>query len=172
MLPLNTTACAQLMMESKIDSHAIGSQPIECLDCLKYCNVCVTIMRPNMGLDIEGNQQVVFQNANYLLKDLKTEEVYFFVKRAEALAASFGLLYQQRKIKEKIPNPKSAEASLEFSESIKRQKDAVRPKKEKKLLTDRDRAIESFTKLGITLEKATAMVDAQLIKEGRAVNPN
>lgn len=175
MLPLNSTPCPQIECSAdgapRIEDHPIGSSPVECADCLKYVNACMTILRPYSGQSAEFNQMVVFQNANYLIKDLTLEEHYLYVRRAEALAAAVGLLYQQRLSKQQIPDPKQAQSSAEFTEIIRKQRDATRPKKERKLLDDREKGILALTKLGLARGAAEKMVDAQMSKEGRSANP-
>lgn len=171
MLPLNAPACPQhkILDGAKLFVHTIGTMSVQCEDCLEYTNMCMTILLPDTSQSREANQQAVFQNSPYLVKDLTLEEHYLFMRRLESLAANVGVLYQQRIHKERVPDIKRAEASIDYAASIKKQKDSQRPKKEQKLLSDRDKAIGALTKLGLDPEVAAKTVDKQMSKEGRAI---
>lgn len=157
-----------------IEAHEIGSNPRRCDECLQYMNKMLVLVRPYTGKDVEFNQIVTAQNMPFLVKDLNLEEFYLYTKKLEMLAACAGLMYQDTLRKTKV-NPDTVKKNAgkqSFAEEMKRERDLQRPKKEKKLLDARDKAIAVYTSLGMPLDQAAKMVDEQMAKQGRAVKPN
>lgn len=91
-----------------------------------------------------------------------------YQKRFEALAAKASLVYNERLISEKIPDPKDIQRKNEdWKKAIEEQKDKQRPAKERKILTDRDKAIQAYVTVGIPEQEATKIVDEQMAAIGR-----
>lgn len=156
-------------------SKLYGTNPIECDECLQYVNWSRLIVTP-VGTDKDGNIGHALENTTKYIDrfypppySASLQDLFLFLKRMEAITAGASLAYSRRKVQERIPNPKDLESSEgEWNEAIKKQKDAQRPKKERVLLSDRDKGIKHLmTNLKMSLEMASKIVDEQMSKEGR-----
>lgn len=170
---MNCTAC----------KRRIGSNLLECERCLDYVNwTCLMVTPVGTETDISHNQAHAGDNTlkfiqNKFVDELDLQNHYIFMKRLEAMAAAASIAYNARKIKAQIPNPSKIEKSKEWNEAIRKQREEQRPQKERKILSQRDKAIESLVgvmvKTGMPEETArqlaTTQVDKSMSEVGRNV---
>ena len=152
---------------SGVSTHQKGDRPLECEKCLEYLNVCRLMIEPRTD-SITSNQTVAVNYSNKLIHEMTLQEIFMFQKRFEALAAQCSYVYSTRTITERVPDPKELERKKEdWAQAVKEQKDKQRPAKEKKILTDRDKAIEALIGVGVPREAAIASVDERMKSMGR-----
>lgn len=162
-----------------LTAHTKGDQPRECQTCLDYLNICRLMVEPRTD-SIASNQttamnwfeKLVPMQGGKLVSEMNLQEIFMYQKRFEALAAKSSIIYNEQLIKERIPNPKelerkSAEKAEQWEQAVRDQKDAQRPAKEKKILSDRDKAIAAYKLVGIPQSEATKIVDEQMAAIGR-----
>lgn len=152
-------------------AHDKGDQPRECQICIDYLNYCRLMVEPRTD-SIASNQTVAMNYFDKLVPDMTLQEIFLYQKRFEALAAKASLIYSDQLVKDKIPNPKEIQERAkrkdeDWKKAVEEQKNAQRPAKERKILSDRDKAIEAYVKVGIPKEAATAIVDQQMSEIGR-----
>ncbi len=158
-----------------------GTNPINCETCFSYLNWTRLLLAPfNTNDDSTDDlQKRSIRNLNDFVKvnEITQPEVMFkYMKLFEALSAGMSLIYNAKIINDRLPDPEQAESSSrgkskEFSDAVKAQREAQRPKKEKKLLTLREKSIAQMVAIGMSEEDAAKFVDNGLLKAGRAVNP-
>lgn len=159
----------------------IGSRPLECKPCLDYINWIRVLAQPPEFNDIEAVGQIqknaIHNTARFIeVHSLNLDEMFLWMKQFEACAASISMLYQAKVIKERTPNIDKAEMSKAIEKSNAQQKLDNLPKKEKRILSERDKAVESLKKVFMAimpeekaLQKAEEQVDARMAEVGRKV---
>lgn len=164
-----------LCVNNEVPAHDKGDQPRDCQVCIDYLNYCRLMVEPKTD-SIASNQTVAMNYFDKLVCDMSLQEIFMYQKRFEALAAKASLIYSEQLIKDKIPNPKELKAiraddskrkTEEWNKAVEDQKDAQRPPKERKILTDRDKAIAAYVKVGIGENEAIKIVDEQMAAIGR-----
>ena len=166
----------------KEPEHEMGSLPRDCDQCLDYLNSCRLLVetsklwdtdKKTWILDRENNRSQGSMMSNRHIEfiskvhELSLEHLFMYVKRFEGIAATFSIMYHTRIVKERVPDVKSAESAKEFSEAIAAQKYSQRPKKEKKALDERGKAIAALVAVGIPESVAIASVDSKLKEQGK-----
>lgn len=167
------------------ESHRLGDLPSECDQCLKYLNSCKLLVEVTTAFDVASGEYILdkdtnrssgsaraFQHLDFLGKvhELNLEHLFMYVKRFEGIAAQFSIMYHTKIVKERVPDVKSLEKAEEFSEAVAAQRMTQRPKKEKKQLSERDRAIQVLTGVGVSLAAATAEVDKRFKEQGKVTS--
>lgn len=151
----------------EVPAHTRGDNPRECQTCIDYMNWCRLMVEPRTD-SIASNQTVAVQWFEKMVPDMSLQEIFMYQKRFEALAARASLVYSDQLVKDKIPNPKEIERkAADWARAVEEQKDKNRPPKEKKILSDRDKAINAYVSVGIPLDQATKIVDEQMAAIGR-----
>lgn len=154
-----------------------ASNPVECQECCDESNRLRLLLLPTPLGDTKqsekvGHDQRISFNAVVKTVDKMTlDELFVFMKKAEAVAAGAGLAYNQRLMKLRV-SPEDVETRKKDQQSFAGAARQARvdnlPKKERRLLSDRDKAIEQLMKF-MDREAATASVDSQMSKQGRLV---
>lgn len=182
MMPIES----DLNMYCSVCTKLAGSNVVECETCLRYNNSCRLLIQ-NFTTDSEqGAQDRVEKHLS--VHEMSLEQTMIFVRHLRALAAGATVVYQNKLIKTRIADPASLNKRLnqtkvkteEFAAAVKEQRDAQRPKKEKRILSDREKAIEKvaeiFQRTGIAETVAYTMaateVDKRMAEVGRKVNPS
>lgn len=155
--------------------HHLGTQTIECEDCAKWNNWCRLILTPTpLGNTptkekIEHNQRSAFEwvSKSKHVADMSLDELFIWMKKVEAIAAGASLAYNNRLIKNRVARPDDAERAIEFKDAVKKQKDENRPKKERVLLSDREKAIKALIDIGMDAVIAAKSVDERMASVGR-----
>ena len=159
--------------------HELGTLCRECDACLEYLNACRTLIEIRYDfegkLDKELNVKGGIARANGFTyaHEYNLQEMFVFMKRLEAITAEFSYLYSQKVIKERVPDPdvlRRKKDPQEFQKALAEQKLANRPAKERKHLSERDKAIAALTGVGLSLEDATASVDAKFKEQGKVTS--
>jgi CRISPR/Cas system CSM-associated protein Csm2 small subunit len=120
-------------------------------------------------MEFTGILEDGIRRINFLVKDMPIEARFRYMKLLETLTAEAAVAYHNAKITERTPDPKAAEKAEDFKKAVKAQKIANLPPKEKKLLSDADKAIAQLVKNGIPESTARRIVEAEMVKEGRGV---
>lgn len=160
-------------MQCPTCNKILGASVLDCENCLDFCNR-LRVCTGQECTDWQESQRKAIDRVTELMHvhNMPLDEVFRFMKVLEGMATAASLLYRNMTVKERIPNPKAAQAKAkEFREAIERQKSAQQPKKEKRLLSDRERLFESLKKqVGKVLDDKAiwAMVDTQLVQAGRS----
>lgn len=171
-------------IDQTVQEHEMGSLPKECDQCLNYLNSCKLLVETSKVfssekqtyiLDKENNRsqasQMCVRHMEFVEKvhELSLEHLFMYAKRFEGIAAQCSIMYHTRIVKERIPDIRSAEKSAEFAAAVSEQRLAQRPKKEKKQLSERDKAIAALTGVGIPLAAAIASVDEKFKEQGKVI---
>lgn len=159
-----------------------GTATVTCVKCQAYNNACRLLLTPAFAegkVDIPREQQLGFEHAAHFMRvsDFTLEQMFVYMKKIEAIAAGFSLAYNEQLVKKRIADPKKlARDAEEFTEAVKTQRIEQLPKKERKMLDDRQKAINAIFDIYVTLmpekealEKATAEVEKRMSKEGRLI---
>lgn len=153
-----------------------GSNPRECDSCLEFLNASRMGL---LGHTVQGAQAhgVLWANKFQEVHKLSLTDLFIFQKQLETITAEILVIYHTEQVKKRIPDPKKIEqAVLSRPESWESQdsklksekiiRDAInsnRTKKERVVLSQRDKAIAGMVKIGMSREEAEAIVD----KKGR-----
>ena len=159
--------------------HETGDKPLECQDCLDYLNRCRTMLEPHKMHDGTWDKEITMAATSAAtfrffehIHEITLQEMYIYVKMTEALAAQVHFMYDKKLIKEKVSDPdilKGVKDPEEFKRSVAKQRLEQRPKKERKHLDDREKAIKALTELGIPLASAVTSVDEKFKAQGKVV---
>lgn len=157
----------------------LGSNPLECSECLKYINWVRLIADPfPVQLDANTIQRETVGRVNKFqdIYQLDMDQLFLWGKKMEAIAAACSMLYQAKVIKERTPDIDRAEMTKAIEKSNRIQKLENLPKKEKKILSERDKAVAAIFNIykkimneEIAQTKAEAEVDARMAEVGRKV---
>lgn len=158
------------------EPHELGARPRDCDTCLEYNNACRTLVQcmydHEGNLDKDMNMKSGAFRVNHFVHNMPLEEHFVFLKRLEMIVSETHYLYDQKRIKERIPNEGALKSknTQEFKKALAEQKLAQRPVKERKHLDDRGKAIEAMMRIAmVTEEEATDAVDKQFRKQGKVV---
>lgn len=167
-LPLQVYNCMGLEKP-----HELGSEPRICDPCLNYLNSCRLLVQTSRNIEDrtinsfsashEANMHIHFIER---VHELSLEDMYRYVKRFEAITATFSIMYHTRIVKERA-DPKVIQDSIGFSNAVKEQQLLQRPKKEKKQLDDREKAILALTSVGVPRVVAEKSVDEKFKEQGK-----
>lgn len=152
-----------------------GTATVTCEKCQAYNNACRLLVTPAFvegKVDIVHEKQLGFEHAAHFMRvsDFTLEQMFVFMKKMEAVCAGFNLAYSQANVKKHTPDPKKlARDAEEFTEAVKAQRIEQLPKKERKMLDDRQKAVATLVAIGLTEENATLEVEKRMSKEGRLV---
>lgn len=157
--------------ETGLPAHTKGDQPRECQICIDHINICRLMVEPRTD-SVASNQTVAINYFMKLVPDMTLQEIFMFQKRFEALAAQASLIYSDQLRVERIPNPKelqekSKKKQADWTQAVEEQKDKQRPPKEKKILSDRDKAIAAYVAVGVSEKESIEIVDKQMAAIGR-----
>lgn len=160
-------------MDCKTCTSQLGNN-LECPDCLAFANSCVLLLRPMERISAEDNQKSVFawsdqENhlVNYFVHELDLKELHLYVKRYEAFGALLRLGYQKKVVTERPAQVKEAVDSESYQVWKLEQRKIHAPKKEKKQISDYEKAVDYLVKLGVELLEAQNTVKAQFSKQGK-----
>lgn len=157
-------------ISQSLPKHDIGSEPRTCDTCLSWLNAVRWAVIPMDKASTESNQNGAITNINHMLKihEMSFEQVHLVMKRMEAATAEIATIYHTMKIKARIPDPTKEKKDKEFFvKGAKQQILDNAPKKEKKILTHREKAIEALVKSSkISYELASSIIDSQMAKMG------
>lgn len=149
---------------------SIGSNARECDECLSYLNRLRLSFTITEQLGITENQASAITGINHFIKDFELNQIFLFQKRLEAATAEVMVIYHTKKVKEKIPDPKSAEKKgEEYAAAVKIQKFDQMSKKEKKVMSEKDKAIQALMNSGVTEAMATTIIESEFKKLGKFV---
>lgn len=165
-----------------IEAHKRGSAAATCEKCLEYLNACRTLVEigyvwnaevQDYILEKEHNQKSGTFAANHFVHEMNLQEHFVFLKRLEAITAEVSYLYSQKIIKERVTDPdvvRRKSSPAEFKKAVAESRMANRPAKEKRQLSEREKAIEGLMKgTGLDEKMATLLVDEQFKKQGKVV---
>ncbi len=154
--------------------HEKGEFPRACDQCLAYLNWVRLMVKPIEGITTQANQQAAIGSTLKYVADMNVQEVFVYMKMMEAVAAQVFIIHEDRTRKERIPNPKELQQQNEdWQRAVKEQKDRLKStpelKKEKKILSDRDRAVEALVSVGVPRKAAEESVDEKMRQQGKVV---
>ncbi len=165
-------------MDCKSCGQVLGLGCETCESCFHYVNWTRLLNEPWPNVSVTELQVRASNSFNEFTKVheiTSAEKLFRYYKQYEALAAAASLAYKMVKIREQIPDPESIErrnnSGTEFADAIRKQKEDQRPKKEKQLLSLREREINKYLKLGLSQADAERFVDQAMSKNAKAVNP-
>lgn len=151
-----------------IEKHQNGSKPHECLDCIDWLNWAALMILPRCDNSVESNQQVAINYATKMISQMDLQEVFYAMKRHEAIAAQFSVIYNERTLKGRVADPKELERRADdWKRAEKEMKDRNRPKAEKKMLSDYEKAIIQLTNVGVSEPDAISIVKERFAKQGK-----
>lgn len=152
-----------------------GTATVTCVKCQAYNNACRLLLTPAFTegkVDIPREQQLGFEHASHFMRvsDFTLEQMFVYMKKIEAIAAGFSLAYNEQLVKKRIADPKKlAKDAEEFTEAVREQRVAQLPKKERKMLDDRQKAVAALVAIGLSEKQASEEVEKRMSKEGRLV---
>lgn len=155
-----------------------GESALTCAACLDYLNWCRVMIEPwrsekhpDLYADFDLQQKIaiekVSKDTSGYIDELDTQTLFIWYQRFVGLSAAASLLYNQKVIKERIPDVDRVERAKSFSEAIERQKMEQRPKVEKKQLDARGKAIAAMMAVGMSETDATESVDRKFKSVGK-----
>jgi hypothetical protein len=151
-----------------IGLHEQGYKPMECHECIRHLNFVLLMVKPLPDMGIAKNQEAATGRTLKYVHEMTLQEIFIYQKMVEAIAAQCSLIYNQRLIKDKIPDPKELERKSEdWKRAEKEMKDRNRPAKEKKQLSDRDKAVAALVSVGVSQSDAESSVDERFKKMGK-----
>jgi hypothetical protein len=159
----------------------LASNVIACEACREANNLIRMITLPTPLGDtptaerVSHDQKLCFNHLPRLVETMDIDSIFVFMKKMEACAAGLSLIHSQKLIKNRV-GAETEEAAIErkstFAASVKATKDAQRPKKERKILDQREKGIAALVAIGMSEADAIASVDSNMAKAGRKVTAN
>lgn len=152
-------------------THVYGTRTTDCEQCRVYNNWSRIMLTPTT-MDVQHEYNTSFENVPKFIEisKLSLDDIFIFMKKITAIAAGFTLAWDNANIKKRTPNPKALEAqSEEFEQAVKVQRIAQLPPKERKMLSDKEKAIKALMDIGIDKATATANVEERMAKAGRLI---
>ena len=153
-----------------IEKHDKGTQPHQCLDCVDYLNWTRLMIMPRNNMGIEANQQVALNYVDKFAHELDLQGMFLLMKKAEAIAAAASVIYNERLLKnrQQISDPKELERKADdWKRAEKEMRDKNRPPKEKKMLSDFEKAVKQLTDVHVSQEAAESIVRERFAKQGK-----
>lgn len=151
-----------------IPAHLEGSEAIQCMECIDWLNRARLMLIPRVDNSIDSNQTVAGNYAIKMVHEYDMEELFRAMKRHEAIAAAMSLIYNERLIAKRIADPKELERRADdWKAAEKEMRNANRPKAEKKMLSDFDKAVAQLTAVGVSEPNAIEIVKERFAKQGK-----
>lgn len=156
-----------------LEPHEDGIQFMNCVDCRSYLNRCRVLHRIIRNADGSiDNELHVKRSGEAALKfchELEMDELYTYTKMFTQFAAMCSYAYSEREVKLRVNDPSKSrgKSGNEFKQALAAQRMESRPAKEKKHLSDFDKAVAVLTKAGISEESAREAIKQQFARQGK-----
>jgi hypothetical protein len=149
-------------------THIIGTQPQICQECIDYLNWTRLMLMPRTDMPIAANQTAAGNYVRKFVHQMDLQEVFYFQKRLEEMAASASLIYNEKLRENKISNPRTLEQKADdWAKAQKEMREKDRPKAEKKQLNAFEKAVQQLVAVGVEESSATEIVKERFAKQGK-----
>lgn len=157
--PMNCPSCKK----------SYGSEAFSCSACLDYLNELRLLFTPLDSISAADNQKGVNASVRFTVDKFDLHQHALWLSRVEMACAAGRLLYNNRIIKERIPDIDRVEKSEDWNRAVQEQQERNTPKPVKKALNARDKAVAGLMAIGVSRADAEASVDEQKAKMGQSI---